>query len=129
MFLKQSISKEALRYLLVVTGGFGVDFIVYATLVSWGESVYVANLAGFCIGAVFNVLLIRRFVFPDCRFRIGADLLLTVLANGTMLAVGMVVLWVLVDGLSINPYLAKLFANGLTFTLNYATRATFFSVK
>lgn len=129
MLPKQSTYKAPLRYFLVVTGGFGVDFSLYAMLVAWGESVYAANLAGFCVGAAFNVLLIRRFVFPDSRFKFGADLLLTILANGTMLGVGMGVLWVLVEGLAMNPYLAKLVANGLTFVLNYATRATFFSVK
>lgn len=129
MLQKQSIYKAPLRYFLVVTGGFGVDFALYATLVAWGESIYVANLAGFCVGAAFNVLLIRRFVFPHSRFKFGADLLLTILANGTMLGVGMGILWVLVDVWSVNPYLAKLVANGMTFVLNYATRATFFSVK
>lgn len=129
MLQKQSIYNAPLRYFLVVTVGFGVDFALYATLVAWGESVYAANLAGFCVGATFNVLLIRRFVFPESRFKFGADLVLTILANGTMLGVGMGILWVLVEGLAMNPYLAKLVANGLTFILNYATRATFFSVK
>ncbi len=129
MLPKQSIYKAPLRYFLVVTGGFGVDFALYAMLVAWGESIYAANLVGFCIGAAFNVLLIRRFVFPDSRFEFGTDLLLTIVANGTMLGVGMGILWVLVEGLSMNPYLAKLVGNGLTFVLNYATRATFFRVK
>lgn len=106
-----------------------MDFALYATMVTWGESVYLSNLVAFCVGTVINVFLIRRFVFPDSRFEFGADLLLTIVANGTMLGVGMGVLWVLVEGLSMNPYLAKLVANGLTFVLNYATRATFFRVK
>lgn len=129
MSQKQSIFKAPLRYFLVVTGGFGVDFTLYATLVAWGESVYLGNLAGFCVGAAFNVLLIRRFVFPDSRFKFGTDFALTLLANGTMLAVGMGILWVLVEKSAVNPYLAKLVANGLTFILNYATRATYFTVK
>jgi putative flippase GtrA len=118
-----------LRYFLVVSGGFAVDFALYAALVSIGQSVYTANFAGFSLGAAFNVLLIRRFVFPSSRFNFGADLLLTLLTNGTMLGVGMGLLWVLVGGLGLNPYLAKLAANGLTFVLNYATRAIFFTVK
>lgn len=129
MLPKLSTYKAPLRYFLVVAGGFGVDFSLYVMLVAWGESVYTANLAGFCVGATFNVLLIRRFVFPESRFKFGADLVLTILANGTMLGIGMGILWVLVAGLGMNPYLAKLVANGLTFILNYATRATLFSVK
>lgn len=106
-----------------------MDYSLYATMVAWGESVYVANLAGFCVGAAFNVLLIRRFVFPDSRFEFGTDLLLTILANGTMLGVGMGLLWALVEELAVNPYLAKLLVNGLTFILNYVTRSIFFTVK
>lgn len=92
-------------------------------------SIYLANAAGFCVGAVVNVLLIRRFVFPDSRFKLSADLPLTFAANGAMLGVGMGLLWVLVDLLSVNPYGAKLLANGTTFILNYVTRAVFFRKK
>lgn len=98
-------------------------------MVAWGESVYISNFVAFCVGTALNVLLIRRFVFPDSRFEFGTDLLLTILANGTMLAIGMGLLWVLVEGLAMNPNLAKLIANGLTFALNYVTRTTFFRVR
>ena len=94
-----------------------------------GVSVYWANAAGFCVGAIVNVILIRAFVFPDSRFRLGQDVLLTVSANGAMLGLGMGVLWILVDALQLNPYWAKLFTNGVTFVLNYVTRAAFFRKK
>lgn len=127
--LKQSTYKAPLRYFFVVVAGFGLDYLAYATLVTLGETIYLANLVGFCLGAACNVVLIRRYVFPKSRFKFSTDLLLTILANGGMLAVGMVILWVLVDGLGLNPYGAKLIANGLTFILNYVTRTTFFRMK
>lgn len=94
-----------------------------------GVSIYLANAVGFCVGAVVNVLLIRKYVFPDSRFKLSADLPLTFAVNGAMLGVGMGLLWVLVDLLSVNPYGAKLLTNGTTFMLNYVTRAVFFRKK
>jgi len=88
-----------------------------------------ANAAGFCVGAIVNVLLIRKYVFPNSRFKLSADLPLTFAANGAMLGVGMGMLWVLVDFASLNPYWAKLLANGMTFVLNYVTRTVFFRKK
>lgn len=115
-----------LRYFVVATCGFCVDFLIYATLVSLGVSVYLANAAGFCVGVVVNVILIRTFVFPNSRFRLGTDLPLTFLVNGTMLGLGMGILWLLIELASANPYWAKLLTNGTTFVLNYVTRAVFF---
>ena len=129
MLQKPSISKAPLRYLVVAACGFTVDFIIYATLVAMDQSVYWANAAGFCVGAVVNVILIRAFVFPDSKFRLGQDVLLTVAANGAMLGVGMGILWVLVDSLHFNPYWAKLCTNGVTLVLNYITRAVYFRKK
>jgi len=98
-------------------------------MVAMGGSVYLANAAGFCIGAMINVILIRTFVFTDSRFRLGLDILLTIFANGVMLGLGMVILWIQIDLLSINPYWAKLVTNGLTFVLNYVTRSIYFRKK
>jgi len=121
--------KTPLRYLIVTTCGFWVDFSFYVAMVAMGVSIYWANAAGFCVGAVLNVLLIRKFVFTDSRFKLSADLPLTLVVNGAMLGVGMVLLWVFVDSLSINPYGAKLLANGITFILNYVIRVVFFRKK
>lgn len=115
-----------LRYFSVATCGFCVDFGVYAALIYLGASVYLSNLVGFVFGAAVNVILIRAFVFPDSRFRLADDLSLTILANGAMLTVGTGILWILVELFRITPYWAKLMANGITFFLNYLTRAAFF---
>jgi putative flippase GtrA len=123
------MSKVPLRYFVVAVFGFGIDFIIYIGIISVGLNVYWANAAGFCVGAVVNVLLIRRFVFPNSRFNLRADLPLTFAVNGAMLGCGMGFLWLLVDFLLINPYWAKLLTNGITFILNYIIRAVFFRKK
>lgn len=115
-----------LRYFVAVVCGFCIDFLIYATLVALGVSVYLANAAGFSVGTVINVILIRAFVFPDSRFRLGTDVPLTFVTNGVMFILGMGLLWLLIELASVNPYWAKLLTNGTTFVLNYVTRAAFF---
>jgi putative flippase GtrA len=127
--LKQLIFKVPVRYSLVAIVGFFIDFSIYASLVAMGSSVYLANTAGFCAGATLNVILIRTFVFPDSRFTLRSDVLLTMATNGAMFILGIGMLWVSVDLLSINPYFAKLLVNGVTFVLNYVVRIVFFRKK
>jgi putative flippase GtrA len=126
--LQQKLSSlgKPLRYFVVAGIGFCVDYSIYAALVAAGVSIYIANAVSFSIGAVLAVVLIRAFVFQASRFALGADILLTFATNGTMLLVGMGILWLLVEVLSTGPYWAKLTANGVTFVLNYLTRATIF---
>lgn len=111
---------------MVVSCGFCVDFAIYALLVAAGTYVYLANGISFSIGAVLTVILIRNYVFKSSRFRLEVDVMLTFITNGTMFVLGMAVLWLLVDVAKISPYWAKLVANGVTFVMNYITRATLF---
>ena len=127
MFQKLLTYNEPLGYFTVVVCGFCGDFLVYATLVSADVSIYIANVAGFFVGAVINVVLIRKYVFPNTRFRLVTDLPLTFAANGIMLGVGTGMLWVLVDFFGVNPYFAKLLSNGIRFFLNYTVRKIFFN--
>ena len=127
MWQKRSTYSAPLRYFAVVSGGFVVDFLTYSAIVASRGSIYWGNAAGFLLGAAFNVVLIRRYVFTNSRHSLPKDFLLTIAANGLMLLLGMGMLWFLVEHWSMNPYLAKLFANAVTFALNYVTRITFFT--
>lgn len=109
--------------------GFAVDFIVFVIIVSGGGSIYFANLGGFCFGAAINLLLIRRYVFYQARFKLGVDFAMTLVFNGAMLGVGMFVLWTLSYTACLNPYWAKIISSGMTFALNYITRITIFEGK
>lgn len=117
------------KYFAVVLCGYVLDFSIYALLIYFDWPIYKANFFGFIVGVFINVILIRIFVFPDSRFSIGIDLGLSVLALGLMFIVGMLILWILVDVFGFHPYGSKLFANGLTFMLNYIFRLVFFSLK
>jgi len=129
LLLKPSTYKTPFRYFLAVVCGYCIDFAIYAVLVKFDVSVYWANTAGFCVGSVVNVILIRQFVFTNSRFRLGTDLQLSFVSNALMFMLGMGVLWGLVEIAAMNPYGAKLLANGATFVANYALRAIYFRKK
>lgn len=118
--------KASLTYLTVVMLGYIVDFSIYTLMLALGAWVVWANTIAFFVGAVVNAILIRRFVFPDNRFRAGKDLGLTLLVNIFFFVLGTWLLSWLVTTEGINPYVAKVLTNGLTFAGNFLTRAAFF---
>jgi putative flippase GtrA len=98
-------------------------------LVKFGVSVYWANAAGFGVGSIANVLLIREFVFKDSRFRLVTDLQLSFASNALIFGLGMSMLWLFIEVEQMGPYSAKLLTNGVTFGINYAIRVVFFRKK
>jgi putative flippase GtrA len=106
-----------------------MDFAIYAAFVGQGGSVYWGNIVAFCAGTVFNVMMIRAFVFPDSRFRLTTDLQLTLLMNGLVFWLGMAILWILIELVTMSHLTAKLLANGLTLIANYVTRTMFFGKR
>ena len=118
-----------IKYFFAILVGYSLDFCLYVALLNYGCSVYVGNVVGFSFGLMVNILLIRIFVFRDNRFNFGLDLFFSILVNGLMFLVGTMLLWILVDKININPYWAKLEANGSTFILNYFVRSKFFRRK
>lgn len=129
MFLKHLISKSIFRYLAVVAGAYCADFALYVLIVHAGWSVYLANLVGFTFGTTLSVIFIRRYALPHSRFELLPDIALTILANGTTIVASMVFLWIFVGYLNMNPYLAKVVANGSTFLINYMARVMFFTAR
>ena len=113
----------------MVVFGYCIDFAIYVALVSFGVSVYWANAAGFCFGSMVNTILIREFVFQENRFSLIADLYLSFVSNSVMFALGMTLLYGLIELGGINPYGAKLTTNVTTYVVNYVIRAVFFRKK
>lgn len=87
---------------------------------------YIANVVGFFVGITINVTLIRKYVFRENKFSYKNDIALSIFANGATLGIGMMILWALVELIQINPYIAKIATNGITFMINYFVRLIFF---
>lgn len=94
-------------------------------MVFLGSSIIVANLVGFLVGSLINVVLIRQLVFTP-KFKLSKDVLLTWGLNGFLFLLGTLFLWWLVSGLEFNAYVSKLGVNGLTFVCNFITRVILF---
>jgi len=106
--------------------GYVVDFIIYSILIKFGNSIFLANTSAFVVGVVINTFLIRLYVFKDSKFNLLRDIQLSLLSSGLMFGFGMIILWVMVEFLNLNPYVAKLIANAFTFSANYIIRKVFF---
>ena len=127
--IRQLTSNIKLRYLVVVTSGFFLDYTTYVLLIQNGLSLYIANTISFSMGAIITVVLIRKFVFKINRFRLAKDIPITLFANGMIFIFGTVLLWVAVQILFVNPYAAKLISSGVTFVVNYMIRITIFGSR
>ena len=127
--MKESIFRLPLRYFLAVSCGFGVDFFIYSIMI-WSEiPFYWANTAAFFVGSAINVILIRNYVFTYSRFSFREDLPLTLIVNLVIFIFGMILLGILIDYFSTDPYISKILVSGLTITLNYLIRISFFRGK
>lgn len=124
--MKKSIFKAGFAYFCVVLVGFLIDLVVFTALIHWQVGVVAANTAAFLVGAFCNALLVRAHVFDEHRFSQGVDLIMTLLVNVGVFALGTAVLAWLVDRSGVHPLIAKLLANTLTLLTNFGIRALFF---
>lgn len=129
LLIRRLTSNIKIRYLVVVTSGFLLDYTTYVLLIQNGLSLYVANAISFGIGATIIVVLIRKFVFKINRFRLARDIPITLASNGMIFIFGTLLLWVAVQILFVNPYAAKLISSGVTFVINYMIRITIFGSR
>ncbi|OUX38054.1 MAG: hypothetical protein CBE26_01935 [Kiritimatiellaceae bacterium TMED266] len=120
-------SPELLKYFSVVVCGYLVDIAIFILLIESGWSIYLANCAGFVVGSIFNVILIRLYVFSDSRFELLHDLGYSLISNTLILFVGLAMLWLLVEQFNRTAIVAKVTANGLTFFINFIIRKQLFS--
>ena len=115
------------RYFLVGGTAALIDisfFFVFAKLIGWN---YLAvATAGFAIATCANYLLSVRWVFESgVRFSKSQELLLVYLVSAIGLAVNLLVLFVLVDGLQVELMLSKIAATGSVFFWNFFARHSF----
>lgn len=124
--MRKSIFKAGFAYFCVVLVGFLIDLAVFSALVHWHWGVVPANVVAFLVGSSCNAMLVRAYVFDDHRFSQGIDLIMTLMVNVGVFALGTVVLAWLVNEMGLRPLVAKLMTNALTLVANFSIRALFF---
>jgi len=106
--------------------GFTCDLIIFALLTSYGVSVIVGGIISFVFGTFVNLVLLRRILFRCTSLNFAKDFILTLLSNGLIFNVGLLVLWYMTSCLLYDAIVAKVFSNLLTFLSNYVIRIVLF---
>jgi len=126
----KNFPQEIVKYFCAVAIAVALDFFVYTILYYiFLLGAVASNLLAFAVGTLCSVVLIRTYVFKDARYTTMVDYLLTLLSNGWIYLLGMVVLVFLIERLYIHHYVAKTLIMTITFVLNYYIRKYVFTKK
>lgn len=117
--------KEVSVYFFIALIGYGIDVTVYLLLLEANVDVYSAYLFALVVGLSLNVVLLRRF-FKKGRFGFLKDIWLTIIANGVILLFGFGLYASLLAAFKVDPLVAKLISNSITFSINFILRKTHF---
>jgi putative flippase GtrA len=118
---------QIVRYFFVGGVAAVVDVAIFATLIKvFGLHYLVAGAVGFLVATWVNYVLSVRHVFAaGARFSRRKEVLAVYAVSAMGLFWNQVVLYVGVEMLDLNVYLAKISAIGLVFFWNYFSRKHF----
>lgn len=123
--IKELIAKnrQVIIFALVGCMNTAVDFGVYSLLVAFSPlGLGLCQTAGYSAGLVNSFVMNRQFTFRDAKdsgFSVGMQVLRFLVVNGVTLAISILCLRLLTDGLGMNPYLAKVPVTLLVMVVNY----------
>ncbi len=126
LWLKRLTSINALKYIAIMIVGFTCDLILFAILTSYEVSIIISGVASFVFGTFVNLVLLRSILFHCSNLSFAKDLILTLLSNGLIFNIGLLLLWYMTSYLLYDAIVAKVFSNLLTFLSNYVIRIVFF---
>ncbi len=112
------IYKEILRFSLSSLASFLVDYGLYSMLTLLTGNLMVSNLCARVVSASINYTLNRKLVFQS-NAHVGKSALQYFLLAATILAGNTLVLHMLVNAASLNPYAAKVLTEVVFFLLSW----------
>jgi putative flippase GtrA len=118
-----TISSQLVRF--GVSGGFtaGIDFLLLVFLVEVFFLHYlVAGGISFTVGVCLNYWLSRRWVFHGGKYRHSIEFLGFFTTSTIGLALNQIILWILVDSISINYRISKTIAIFAVTFWNFITK-------
>jgi len=117
-----------IRYFFVGGAAACLDFLIFALLtkvfhVQW----FWSALISFTAATLLNYILSIRFVFQSgARFsRKHHEVLLVFLISLIGLGINQLVLWLCIEGMLLEPLIAKVIGTGVVFFWNYGARRHF----
>lgn len=122
--LSESIVRKFIKFGIVGFSGLFVDFgFTYAFKEKVKLQKYVANAIGFLLAATSNYMLNRYWTFRSHDPQVLVEYTQFMLISLFGLAINTVVLWLIVNKLKINFYVAKVFAIGVVTLWNFGANA------
>jgi len=100
----------------------GLFFLFTSVLNVWW---FHAALVSFVLATAANYLLSIKYVFRSgIRFQKHHEVFLIFLVSGTGLVINQLILWLLIENMSVNMLVSKITASALLFAWNYGLRKT-----
>ena len=123
------VYKEIFKFSCSSLLGFMVDYALYSLLILFGAAPLSANIAARCVSASVNFSLNRRFVFRDKGPLAASATRYAALALGILIC-NSAILFLLISGLRLNPFPAKLVTETILFLFSYlAQKKIVFATK
>lgn len=120
----KTLFKEYYKYCLIGVFVTGMDFCILAFEVEILHFYYlVAAMISYIITAIVHYILSVKYVFTDCEKEQNWKMFLIFFLLGVVgLGIYEFFMWIFVDFCHIHYLIAKIFATGITFTFNFASR-------
>lgn len=114
------------RYFVVGGIAASVDigcFFLFTSILNIGW--FQSALGSFILATIVNYFLSIRYVFRSgIRFQKHHEVLLIFLVSGSGLIINQLILWLLIESMSVNILVSKITATMLLFVWNYGLRKT-----
>ena len=119
--MKQGVLHQLLRYGLVGGVVYGSDFTAFAVTIWLAGSIYLAaNVIGKITGAAVGFVLHRQFTFSwEQKNGLTRQALLYTVLFLANIASSSMLLWLLIDVVNINAYLARLFVDTVVIAASF----------
>lgn len=122
---KKAILRQILHFNIIGVINTGITYLLYTGLVYLGLHYQIALAADYALGIVISYQLNRRITFKAHNRNMVAGFARMVGSYAVLLSLNMGLLWLLVDQLRINKYLAQIFALGVVTVLSFLVQKLF----
>ena len=119
---KKRLVCDLLRYLLVGFIATVVEYAVYSGLSFLGWHYEISTVIGYIIATFFNWLAGRILIFGTSDKPVWQEILSVYAASIIGLVLNMGIMWLAVDIIGINKFIAKIIATAIVFFYNYIVR-------
>ena len=121
----KKLIEQILKFGIVGVIATLIDFVLFFLLTKLGINYLIANVIGFTVSVIFNYILSIKWVFDVKHKQTKKDFILFVILSVIGLGVNELIMYLMVDKLSIDKLLVKIIATGVVMIYNFITRKIF----